>query len=646
MLCGALQAQNYIIYDVKPNDTPQSIAQENALSVDELYRFNPDLKKTKALDAQKIVIPKANIENFAIISYLVKPKQTLYSISKNFNVSIEELKAFNPQLYENELRAGETIKIPAYKLPKAYQDVDFNESIKNSNFSTFKHIVLPNERKADIVDKYGISYQTFDSLNAGITEVQSGQLVKIVKPTSNEEDQNTLDLDLSLQFYKVPRQQTMYSLTREFDISEDVVYKLNPIVRREGLKAGTIIKLPEKMSVASEVKKIVDLESKIQNLNDKKLALFLPFSLNQFKKDSADYKRVLLRDNLLNISLDFYEGVQLAIREAKSKGIYTEIDIFDTQKNPKVMDSLLMNNSLSRYDAIIGPILNKNIKLLSEELKNSKVPVFLPITNLEDSPSYVFNTLPRNDLKTELLITHLDSTLTEKHNLVFITDNTSTDKFEMYKYSFPDAKFHQIRKSYVETSEIKGLLDAEKENWIVLETNQIGVSESVVGNLYNFNKAFFKEELDDNINLNRKKLRSNPKNQYDIRLWTSDRNKEAYGNIVENSALSKLQFTYVSTSLYDILETSPLIEEYVNDNGHAPNRYVLRAYDLTYDIILRLAYEDQLNNDEALNPFTEYNENRFGYEKQFMSDAYENRGLYIIEFKPDFEVGIINSDRN
>ena len=39
-------AQNYVIYDVKPNDTPRSIAQANSIYFNNYIKYNPDLKNT------------------------------------------------------------------------------------------------------------------------------------------------------------------------------------------------------------------------------------------------------------------------------------------------------------------------------------------------------------------------------------------------------------------------------------------------------------------------------------------------------------------------------------------------------------------------------------------------------------------------
>jgi len=631
-------AQNYTVYDVKPSETPQSIARTNNIPLELLYRYNPDLRNVKSVTAQKIVIPHSDNKNFGFIRYRVKVQETLYSISRNYNISIAELKAFNPQLYENELKAGEVIKIPAYKLPEEFQNVDFNESIKNSNFSAFKHIVLPNERKSDIAQKYGITTKTFDSLNQGIIEVKSGQFVKIIPQKSEYKDFELSNLDMNLQYYKVPKQQTLYSLSKEFKISEDIIFKLNPIVRREGLKAGTIIKLPERLESRTASRKIVNLENRIQNFNEKKLAVFLPFSLDAFERDSVDKKQIILKDNFLNISLDIYEGIKLAVKEARTKGIYTDLKVYDTKRNPRVIDSIFSENTISDRDAIIGPLFPENINALVSEVSAQQTPVFLPFTNMENPSPYVFNTLPSQASKTETLITHIDSTLTDDVNLIVVTDSTTTKAYKKYKYTFPDAKYLTIKGYSVELEQLKTLHEKDKQNWVILETNQIGVSENVVTSLYKFQKGYTEGSEDDE-----ETKEDEEEIQFNVRLFTSDRNR-AFGEVLDNKALSELFFTYVSVSKYDVLESNKMIENYIIQNESVPNRFILRAYDMTYDLLLRLAYEGTLDSEEALNPMTEYNENRFLYFKEFMKDTYENKGLYIIKYTPGFEVEIVDSD--
>ncbi len=629
-----------MLYDVKPSDTPKSVAQTNNIELSELYKYNPYLSGNAKITSPKIVIPKSKSTNFSFIRYRVKQQETLYSLSKLYNLSIEDLKAFNPQLYDNELKAGEILRIPAYKLPKEYQNVDFNQSLKNSTFDAYKHIVLPRENKSSISSMYGMSTSTFDSLNPGILEVQSGQLVK-VRPPKTKDKFSPKDLNLEVEFYEVPPRQTMYSLSKEFGVSEEILYKLNPILRREGLKSKAIIKVPKQVNSLDENTTIVNLENYIQNYNEKKLALFLPFSLQRFEKDSIDKNRIILKDKLLNISLELYEGVNWAIQHAREKGIYTDLKVYDTKRNSRSLDSILNQIDLEDRDAVIGPLLDFNIDVLAKYYKNSQTPIFLPISNYEKSEGFIFNTIPQDNIKAETLITYLDSIVTPEQHLIFITDSTSEATFKKYKYSFPKASFYNVPKTYVEVDVLKNLLNLNKENLVVLETNQLGVTEGVINTLHNF--LNFEPENTDEPKTDAQKAFEERFKDVRIRLFTSNQNQN-FNNVISNKALCDLQFTVVTASKYNVLETSDLIESYKEKNGTMPSRFVLRAFDLTYDILLRLAFNGTLKDEETLKPITEYNENRFGYKKPFLSNTYYNQGLYIVKYLPDFEFEVINAD--
>jgi hypothetical protein len=433
----------------------------------------------------------------------------------------------------------------------------------------------------------------------------------------------------------------MYSLSKEFGVSEEILYKLNPILRREGLKSKAIIKVPKQVNSLDENTTIVNLENYIQNYNEKKLALFLPFSLQRFEKDSIDKNRIILKDKLLNISLELYEGVNWAIQHAREKGIYTDLKVYDTKRNSRSLDSILNQIDLEDRDAVIGPLLDFNIDVLAKYYKNSQTPIFLPISNYEKSEGFIFNTIPQDNIKAETLITYLDSIVTPEQHLIFITDSTSEATFKKYKYSFPKASFYNVPKTYVEVDVLKNLLNLNKENLVVLETNQLGVTEGVINTLHNF--LNFEPENTDEPKTDAQKAFEERFKDVRIRLFTSNQNQN-FNNVISNKALCDLQFTVVTASKYNVLETSDLIESYKEKNGTMPSRFVLRAFDLTYDILLRLAFNGTLKDEETLKPITEYNENRFGYKKPFLSNTYYNQGLYIVKYLPDFEFEVINAD--
>ena len=43
-------------------------------------------------------------------TYTVQPKDTLYSIAKKFNISVDQLKQFN-SLYDNNISIGQILKV-------------------------------------------------------------------------------------------------------------------------------------------------------------------------------------------------------------------------------------------------------------------------------------------------------------------------------------------------------------------------------------------------------------------------------------------------------------------------------------------------------------------------------------------------------
>ncbi|MEL1240511.1 LysM peptidoglycan-binding domain-containing protein [Flavobacterium flavipallidum] len=111
-----------IYHDVLPKETKFSIAKKYGITVAELEKKNPEIvsnltvgyhllikgnpvKKTEVVPAKVINAPK-------YISYEVKPKETLYSLSKMSGMSQEELVALNPEL-KNGVETGMVIKLPA-----------------------------------------------------------------------------------------------------------------------------------------------------------------------------------------------------------------------------------------------------------------------------------------------------------------------------------------------------------------------------------------------------------------------------------------------------------------------------------------------------------------------------------------------------
>lgn len=101
--------ENYVVYEVLPNDTLYSIARQFNTKVDSIKSFN-NLTSNILSIGQILQIPINNSE-YVYQTYQIEPGDTLYSISKRFNTTVDEILAINNGLTSN-LAIGQVIKIP------------------------------------------------------------------------------------------------------------------------------------------------------------------------------------------------------------------------------------------------------------------------------------------------------------------------------------------------------------------------------------------------------------------------------------------------------------------------------------------------------------------------------------------------------
>ncbi|WP_431137644.1 LysM peptidoglycan-binding domain-containing protein [Psychroserpens mesophilus] len=124
-------------YLVKKGDTKYGLSKQFGLSISELERLNPEItdmlrtgtiiqlespkesvtKKTDPLITNTLNEVKTG-ETLNLDFYIIKPKETIYSIAKKAGITNDELIALNPKLKTSVL-AGDTIRFPNY----AKQDI-------------------------------------------------------------------------------------------------------------------------------------------------------------------------------------------------------------------------------------------------------------------------------------------------------------------------------------------------------------------------------------------------------------------------------------------------------------------------------------------------------------------------------------------
>ena len=101
-----------ITHTVVKGETAYSIAAAYNTTVQSIYKLNPKAEKgIKAGDKLKIERVR-KVTNYS--SHLIETKETLYSVSRMYHISVDDLKNANPGLDEKTFSKGKTIRVPMF----------------------------------------------------------------------------------------------------------------------------------------------------------------------------------------------------------------------------------------------------------------------------------------------------------------------------------------------------------------------------------------------------------------------------------------------------------------------------------------------------------------------------------------------------
>lgn len=613
-------SQDYRTHTVEKGDTVYKLANEYNTTEEAIYELNPGAEKGIKLGAV-LVIPGEKITNgnkkpLRFEEYIVKPKETVFGISQQNAIDMADLKKFNPHLYNEELGIGDTLKIPVYT-PGKPQPINYNQSIQNSSFGNLKHVVLPKETEYGIARNYGIKVSELRKLNPNMDGLQPGDVLVVSrKAKTGNEVAGLPDKDKFTYYtvgnYNESSPETIYSLTRKFGISRDSLFTLNPALKTEGLEAGMKLVVPKKAKSIGTATifeaETVDLENRIEHKDPKELVLMLPFKLNEIQSDSIGEAQ-LHNERILRISLDFYSGVAMALEKAKERGISVNLKVYDTEQNRGKVSDIIKNNDFRDVDAVIGPLLGSMVETTAQALR--KTPVFSPLTSSEMAPhENLFQTRPTEEWMQDVMVAYL-SYSHKGQNIVVLTDGKHSKSVQKLKTVFPSVKVIVEKGNYLEASSISSAL-TPGENWVIVESGNVAMLASTVSQLSMMNS-----------------------DKQKIRMFTTLRNDAYESDEVFNTYLGNLDFTFPSIALeYNKSQAKDFTENYVVKHGIKPSKYAVRGFDLTYDVLLRLAAYGDIYKSLDLNGATEYAENKFYYtEKE--NGGYVNRAVYILHYGKD-----------
>jgi hypothetical protein len=84
----------------------------------------------------------------------------------------------------------------------------------------------------------------------------------------------------------------------------------------------------------------------------------------------------------------------------------------------------------------------------------------------------------------------------------------------------------------------------------------------------------------------------------------------------------------------------PFLVTYKNKYGVMPNHYAIRGFDVTYDVLLRLANAETLEEASISDIKTEYIENKFQY-LNMSNSGYKNQAFYIMKYNNELKLEVV-----
>ena len=189
---------DYIVYNVKSGDSLYSIAREYDVSVDELIDYN-NLSTSSLKINQQLLIPKTNQNNQSAQIYTVKGGDTLYNIASRYNTTVSEIMSLN-NLTTSVLNLGQVLRIPSSSLE--------NESYIN-------YVVKSGDSLYLIAQRYNTTVNEIKNLNNLSTNLLNiGQVLRI--PGSDEAIT-----------YTVKSGDSLYSIASKYNTTVDSIKKKN-----------------------------------------------------------------------------------------------------------------------------------------------------------------------------------------------------------------------------------------------------------------------------------------------------------------------------------------------------------------------------------------------------------------------------------
>jgi len=413
---------SYYMHSVEKGQTLYAISKIYQCDVNDITSANPGTDQgIKEGALVKIPVSKSKIKppknitqvitNAESITHEVQRKETLYSIAKLYNIDINDLVAANPGS-DKGVKKGQVLRIPLKK--------KVDELKTSSIAATRKHTVAPGETLYGIAKKYGVTVESIQDANGGLTQgLKAGQelIIPGVDPNANVEMGGTF--------------------TGKGGAAEEIAIK------------GDIFK------------------------NEYNIGLMLPFYLNYL--DTMEMREKMFRE----VALQMYRGAMIAVDTLESIGLRASIYTYDVLDGKSSITSVLDKPEMKEMDVVIGPTFNDALTNVSVWGAMNGVHVVCPVQQpnkiLLNSPN-MSKSVASTPTQWITMAKHIHSKYPKENIIVIdsknIDDRRSVDAFRgEWKRLSGDSLKNIIVVTEASNFNVQSLYLSNKKNIVVVPTS-------------------------------------------------------------------------------------------------------------------------------------------------------------------------------
>lgn len=424
--------------------------------------------------------------------HTVQPGETLYGLSKTYGVGEKVILENNPSIARG-LKTAENIKIPFVSdVPEPKSDKKLRKTF-DFHFVSKGETLYAISRQYEIPVKTILEDNpNLDPLHMRLGErilirkKQIGSEDEAGTKEQWEEYRQSLNsvADEGTAYHIVHPGETFYSLSRRFGISETELSQLNGGLKPADLKAGAMIKIPQldgavtaevadslhRDSVVAAEPQAIPIEFRaLRRSEPLNVALLLPIATGG--EANGNY-------------LEFYQGFLLGIDSIKIRqGISVNVHLYNTARDTaRIREIVERDEAFRKSDLIIGPIYEEGLAPVIRFAEEKKVPVVSPLAHIADHNSDVlFQLAPDPSLKYEKAgdlvdggkrVTLIYTASTDKEFEREILALLGDSEYSRYTYKYE----HPTVRSSNSPSDLTPLLENGQDNvFIILSDNSVDV---------------------------------------------------------------------------------------------------------------------------------------------------------------------------